>query len=211
MELHSIVASFQRWLEGCSCHEHLRAQDGGASFQAKLKKAYVDPTLTTSPLAGCQAPDLACDKVSSTLELLADASLTRMMQKLLSKKFTWLLSSGQPLEADFQVGKHAMSLVLSLKCHRWNELPWLIHGLCHHDRDKAAVVMELAAKQYDASEIEVHSLSSGLQPLLHCTPLCIALLRRKIASPFHCRCRESWPCCASPLLLSAPLRGLIEM
>ena len=70
--LHGVVASFEKWLESCPCHEHLQ------SDLKKLRRGErkrVAAILSDCPMKGKRAPELAAGSLEATLEKLENQLL----------------------------------------------------------------------------------------------------------------------------------------
>eukprot|EP00971_Amphidinium_carterae_P308458 6129678-Amphidinium_carterae.1 len=84
LQLHGLAAKLRGWAEGCSCHEDLRQgrQRYDHTFQYRLQQCYADSHITTCPLAGMRAPEIATGALEGTMVLLAEQGTAAILSKV---------------------------------------------------------------------------------------------------------------------------------
>eukprot|EP00971_Amphidinium_carterae_P344573 6485047-Amphidinium_carterae.1 len=148
--LHGVAETVRGWSEGCTCHDYLRHGLKGThvSYQSRLAESFGKPWVTTCPLAGCRAHELATGDLEKILQSLGDAMLPEILQKT-SLHGQIAAEDTANILSDFQLGTRHFQTVLEVKLRCWKELPWLLHGLCHSDESKARECAKACLDQYD--------------------------------------------------------------
>ena len=155
LTLHSNVNKLRGWSEGCYCHEQLRQGliAGQSSFQARLAVAFQKSWVTTCPLAGMRAHELACGGAHKVLQEAAKGGMAELMSNIsqlsgMSNEFLAQVMS------DYELAVGHLKGVLGIKTRYWQQLPWLLHGLCHPDHDRAKECAQQCLRAFNDSSPE---------------------------------------------------------
>lgn len=155
--LHSIARKLRGWSEGCVCHDFMRKniKDRGSFWRRSLQKDFGVDWVSSCPLAGMRAPEMAAGAVLETFDNFASMVFDRFKVEVFQLQIYRV--SPQDLQVvllDFDRGRAAMELCLRLKTQCWQSLPWLLFGLSHHDEGVARRIACRARGQFEATPID---------------------------------------------------------
>ena len=143
--LHGVVASFEKWLESCPCHEHLQSD---LKQLRRGERKRVAAILSDCPMKGKRAPELAAGSLEATLEKLENQLL-----QCFSEDQGRELSDDERsiLTKDFEYGRVYLRFALSTKLSFWRKLPWSLCGPAHCWPSVASACAKACLLEYNES------------------------------------------------------------
>ena len=150
-ELASCIRSLMEWVESCPCHysKDIRYAQSGAKrrrwFQAHMKSRLSSSSSSSSScvLRTRRAPEIAAGCFDDIFKVLFDTSAALLVSRL-QANLTPLES--QVILGDWESGRQALALTLTVKLAAWRRLPLLLAGAAHHDEALARSMMAKAVE-----------------------------------------------------------------
>ena len=132
-ELGETIEHVMHWCESCPCHGHDEELQGKAKHSKTGLFARIG--LCSCPLASRRAPECAAGAILKVIEQgLQSLQRTVMLQDS-------FLACGedarQVVLSDCNHAKRYCVLVARMKFSHWEQLPWVLMGLGHHEADAA--------------------------------------------------------------------------
>ncbi|CAE7765568.1 unnamed protein product [Symbiodinium sp. CCMP2592] len=142
------------WCESCPCHGHNTALQGKSKH--RLPGLHSRIGMASCPLQARRAPECAAGRL---LEIAREGFQASQREVLLSPS----LASGSEADQtavinDFNHARRYSMLVCTLKFSHWEQLPWLLLGIAHHDTQTARSCAARALQLQDAAPCE-HELA----------------------------------------------------
>ena len=201
-QLGDTIEHVMNWCEACPCHGHDESLQGKAKHSKKGLFARIG--LHSCPMASRRAPECAAGAI---LEVIRQG-LQSMERGLVLHSSFLACDEGarQVVLSDSSHGKRYCMLVANIKFSHWEQLPWVLMGVAHHDADKARQCASRALRLYAAtgSQVAQHPVSkqlccpgtrghAELSAFISGEPLCnLAFLRRFAAKYKFVSVCERW-------------------
>ena len=130
-----------RWTEGCPCHEAQRLiWHSSSSHDRRLL-----PKPPTCEFQSCRAPQLASGEAIFAFK----KSFWLSQQNIVVHVAGLPMTDQTKLRMDWDAARARIELELSMKLAHWQQLPYILCGLGHHDDMTAMNVARTALRLYD--------------------------------------------------------------
>ena len=156
-ELGNIIEHIMFWCESCPCHGHDEALQGKAKHTKKGLFARIG--LHSCPMASRRAPECAAGQI---LEFIRQGLQSLRGVVTLQNSFLACSESDrQVVLSDCSHAKRHCMFVATVKFANWEQLPWVMMGVAHHDVDVARQCASRALRLYAAAgdEAQRHPMS----------------------------------------------------